>query len=533
VTVTTTKPTLFATPATVQALAGARCAVALVGSYDGSGNFGDIAQLEAALGAVGQLGDRLLALPVLERQLLASHRELAPGSGLNPPYALFFDPGEGLEDDLLPVAAPVDLGFGACYLYGGGYLNHRWGPRKLAMLRAAEALLASGGAEPICRLSSGLQVEAEWIAGLGEEECSALSRFDFLGARDSGSREALETLPSAAPAVETGDDAVGLLARLPERTEPAPSDARLLVNLHFADHGWVTEQADGALDFYVRLLAEFGRLGGRRLVARPLIAYLDGRIDEREALGRLREACAGVDVEFAEPLVLRPSVLDAAAAELRAADLTLSCSYHVALTSLMLEVPTLLLGDNAYYVQKAAGLSEDFGLPPAFTPSAAADPLQIAREIAGAVLDADAAAALHSRLAAGAERLRRRRARTEAELATRLGAAALAGLTDQVEALAERLRQRAAEPAELHAQLSALRTEQEELQRSGGRTLSPLEAEIRAQEAELRAEGADSRAQEAIAANAEAHATLAATLQSRSWRMAEPLRRIGRLLRRR
>lgn len=103
--------------------------------------------------------------------------------------------------------------------------------------------------------------------------------------------------------------------------------------------------------------------------------------------------------------MLRPAGLAAAAPGLCEASLTLSCSYHVALTSLMLEVPAVLIGDNPYYEQKAAGLSEAFGLPPELTPSTA-DPLASAREVAVAVLDEKRGAALRRQLGAEANRMR-------------------------------------------------------------------------------------------------------------------------------
>ena len=82
----------------------------------------------------------------------------------------------------MPVAAPVELAFGATYLYGGGYLNRLWGARKLAMLDAAQALLAAGGAAP-CRVARGLQVEGtDWIAAASA--AAGLAKFDLLGARD-------------------------------------------------------------------------------------------------------------------------------------------------------------------------------------------------------------------------------------------------------------------------------------------------------------------------------------------------------------
>ncbi|MCW2989158.1 MAG: hypothetical protein JWM24_2096, partial [Solirubrobacterales bacterium] len=409
--------TLFASAATAQAIERARAVTVLVGSYDGSGNYGDIAQFEAALALLERLGPGILALPMLEREYLASHRRLVEASGVQAPHAVFFDPDCAREDDLTPVAAPVDLAFGASYLYGGGYLNRRWGARKLAMLGAAEALLAAGGAESTCRVATGLQVEPGWVAG---EDASPLARFDLLGARDSESLRALAGLDTAARRLATGDDAIGVLERVPAGDGAAVADGRLHLNVHFAEHDWASERPGAVLEFYAGFLAELSRLTDRPLLARPLIAYLDGRVDERAALERLRAACSPLGVEIAEPSVLRPGDLGEAAPRLREASLTLSCSHHVDLTSLMLGVPAVLIGDNPYYAQKAAGLREDFELPPAFAPAAGKDPAAAAGEIAAVLLDPVRAAALRQGLAAAAEGVRLRRAKAAAELLGRL-----------------------------------------------------------------------------------------------------------------
>jgi hypothetical protein len=511
------KPTLYATPPVVQELAASRAAAILVGGYDGSGNYGDIAQLEAARELVGRLGPDLVVLPLLERRFLQDHRALTEQLGESASQALYFDPGGELEDDLVPAGAPAELAFGACYLYGGGYLNRFWGDRKLAMLHAAVTLLEAGGAGSVCRVSSGLQVESGWIGELGEVDAAALRSFIFLGVRDRDSGRALDALDPAAPVSGTADDAVGILRRLPVPDGAGASNGRLHVNLHFAEHDWVSSRPEAVLDFYARFVAELGRFSGRPVVVRPLIAYLDGRIDERPGVERLAAACNALGVEVSEPLVLRPAVLAAAAPGLTKASLTLSCSYHVALTSLMLKVPAVLLHDNAYYAQKAAGLAEDFRLPAAFTIDASGDPLASAREIADVVLDEQHAPAFRHRLATEARRQCRRRATTEAELLTQLGGAAVTALSGRIGEVTARLRERSGEPARLHAQLASLQADQQAL-RLAHESRSPLEAESRAQEAEARA--------------AATHETLAALLGSRSWRMLAPLRRAGKLLRR-
>lgn len=499
------RPALFCEAATAREIERARAVALLVGSYDGSGNYGDIAQFTAAQTLVERLGPGMLALPVLEREYLAGHRDLVQGSGVHAPHALFFDPDGAGEDDLGPVAAPVELGFGACYLYGGGYLNRLWGGRKLAMLGAAEALLTAGGVAAPCRVATGLQVESGWVAAEGSP---SLARFDLLGGRDGASQATLAAANPAAAGLETGDDAIGLLGRLPLAPDSAPADGRLQLNLHFAAHSWASDRPEGVLDFYTGFLAELSRLADRPLLAQPLIAYLDRRVDERAGIERLQAACRPLGVEIAEPLVLRPTGLMEAAARLRQASLTLSCSYHVALTSLMLGVPAVLVGDNPYYEQKAAGLGADFGLPPAFAPAANVDPAAAAREVALPLLDPVRGEELRRHLRAGAERLRQRRAAAEAELLARVGGAAAQALAGRIDAQAERLRLLAAEPAELRTQLAAFQNECEEQLPAGA---AALEAELRAREAET---------------------ALAGVLRSRSWRLLAPLRKLRALLRR-
>ncbi len=169
--------------------------------------------------------------------------------------------------------------------------------------------------------------------------------------------------------LNTTDDAVGVLRRLSPPVVPSVPNGGLRVNLHFAEDDWVTERPAAVLGFCADFLAELGRLADLPLIALPLIAYSDGRIDQRSAVKRVRAAVTERGIEVADPLVLTPDGLAEVVPDLLHASLTLSCSYHVALTSLMLEIPTVLISDNPYYTQKSAGLSEAFGLPPGFTPS--------------------------------------------------------------------------------------------------------------------------------------------------------------------
>lgn len=416
-------PALFATAETAAAIAQAKSLAFLVGGYDGSGNFGDVLMLDAALELLAPLEPGLVVVPVLERRFGSHHPELAQQMLRPPRHPVYFDP-EGEGGDLVPIAAGPGLSSAISYFYGGGYFNGLWGDRKLAMMRAAEALLAAAEPREVRRVGSGLQVEAEWLAGLANEDVSFLRAFELLGTRDPRSGSLLAGFGGAI-VPEGGDDAVGSLARL--RPAEAPGDGPLRVNLHFSEHDWVTDDAQELLELYAGLPAELGELLGRPVAAQPLIAYLDPRVDERPTAARLAAALAERGVEVREPIVLRPADLGAAAAELGAASLTVACSYHVALTSLMLGLPTLMVAHNPFYEQKTAGLLDAFGQPAGFAIRPGADPRACAQLLAATALDPEAGTRLRVQLALDGRRMRRLRAVAEADLFGRI-AGTVAGL---------------------------------------------------------------------------------------------------------
>ncbi len=386
----------------------------LVGSYDGSGNYGDIAQLDGALDLLGRLDSDLLVLPVVEQQFAATHEGMA-AELINPPqHVLYFDGGGDPGGEGLVPVQPRSPVLAVSYLYGGGFLNPSWGGRKLAMLSAVEGLIA--GAGKVVRLASGQQVDAGWIAGLNPAEAGLLRRFELWGARDDASAGNLAELQASGPAFNGGDDSVGILAEIGAGPSPDHSSSSLVVNVHFAEHEWVTDRPDSAREFDVRLLTEISRRAGRPLRVQPLLAYLDPRIDERPGLERFATACAVRGIELSEPNVLRPAGVAELADKLGDAELTVSSSYHVALTSLLLAIPTAILRDNDYYAQKARGLLSDFGLPAVFSPRSCDDPEAAAAAIAPHLLDPELRDRTRQRLEDAADRVRRRRIETEEEV---------------------------------------------------------------------------------------------------------------------
>jgi polysaccharide pyruvyl transferase WcaK-like protein len=408
---------LLASPETARALTEADSVALLVGGYDGSGNYGDLALLDGALEITNQLEPPLLTLPVIERQYAQTHGVIGSELIHRSEHVLYFDDGSGdFEDELVPTV-PGELAFAFSYLYGGGYLNPSWGARKLAMLRAVEQLVAR--ARQITRIATGQQVDAAWIAGLPRDDARLLASFEFLGGRDEASARALGQLGSAVAPTNTGDDAVGILSRAVDDLAGAALD---VVNVHIAEHEWVTDDPDALRIFDVGLLEELARLGGRPLRVRPLVAYLDPRVDEEPGLARFAAACAERGIELDEARVLRPAGLAADAGDLSRAVLTISCSFHVALTSLLLGVPAVLLRNNPYYDQKARGLLADFELPAEFSPSYEDDPQQCAARIAPALFGGPAP---REELRAAAGRVRRRRSEVEVEVLARVSRGAM------------------------------------------------------------------------------------------------------------
>jgi hypothetical protein len=523
---------LFATPATLSAIAEARATAILVGSYDGSGNYGDIAQLDAALQLLKPLDPGFLVLPVLERGFLHGHREMLATFQQPFDHALFYDPEGAWEDDLLPVAAPPRLAAAAIYLYGGGYLNPSWGERKLGMTRVADNLLASAGVEAPVRLTSGLQVDPAWLNSFAPADLDLLRSFELLGARDPLSARALADLGATGTVLETGDDALGAIPEVAAGNGPSPTQGEIQVNLHFAEHEWVSGRPGELREVTLDLIEELGRRAGRTVRVRPLIAYLDGRIDERPGLAAIAREAERRGIEVDEPRVLRPSGLEEELPGLERAVATISCSYHVALTSLLLGVPTVVFADNDYYRQKAAGLVSAFGLPPSFAYSPGADPAAVSTAIL------DGGEGLRGEIARHGGDLRRTREGAEIELLARLAAGVIAQMSTNARRLDERVRERSAEPAALRVELAAARTEAEELRRPAieaailAADASAEEAREHVRQAEERTAQAEANTGRAEADAAAAHARLAELLGSRSWRIGTPLRKLGALLRR-
>jgi hypothetical protein len=425
------KPSLYMRPETRDALESSRAAVFLVGGCDGWANYGDVAQLQATADVFASIDPELIALPVLDPRADRGWRDLGlrATGGFDPANAVYFaQPVDGLDGvvgdlDLVPVSLPERIQAAGTWLYGGGYLNRRWGRRKLLTVGATEALCRRWGLGAHELISSGLQIEPEWLRGLDPELRALLLRFRQLGVRDELSAHAAAELAGAdgPPVARTGDDAVGVLAKLPpsERRERRSGEP-LVLNLHVCPGDWVNADAEATLDYLRRFVIALAREHGPAVVVQPLIAYDDPvLLSERPASADLTAAIARSlpEARIAEPTAFEVGDLGRTGAIVRRAALTLSCSYHVALSSLMLEVPAVLVRGGLYYGQKADGLRRDFSLPRELAPALDDEPEAAAAAAARAVGLGDLGApGLGRELAEGRALAIRRRDALEAEL---------------------------------------------------------------------------------------------------------------------
>jgi hypothetical protein len=379
-----------------------RPAILLIGSYDGSGNYGDICLFEAALSLLSTLGPEPLLLPVIERQYIGSHLDLRArvAADFGAPCFLYYDEQDsildaGMPTELAAIAGPPGFSSSAIYFYGGGYLNEMWGRRKLAMARAVDEWVTSGTSDrsqPLV-VFTGQQVDGGFLDDPEAERW--LRRASLFGVRDLQSAEnvtgRLPELAARSVLAVAEDDAVGVLGEIPQSSDaihasPSTRTGDFHVDLHLSGESYATTDGNRLGGFVADLLTAIQHETARHVSVRLVIAYDDGRISERQ-FAQAFAAKFSTSPYDARPISF--TVEDATDRrihdprwERQRPDLTISCSYHVAMTSLLHDVPVVYLFQTDYYRQKAASLQAGFGLSPELTVDTA-DPGADAGLVAG------------------------------------------------------------------------------------------------------------------------------------------------------
>lgn len=359
----------------------------LVGSYDGSGNYGDILQLHANIERLRTATDDVLAVPLVYWRYAGDHLALRDRHPelFDDSCFLYYVPDDELDDaadalsdrKMVPVGDPPQA-YSQTLIYGGGFFNSwwTWGVHKLDLIDLLAHWRGDRPADSSSLAIVGQQVSSNFLAGDDANRfADLLKQAATIGVRDELSLENLQQwrqIEEIDNLFLSGDDAtMPIVAAGSERQRNGYTDELLtrgparpyVVNVHLSLEDYVTSAPHQMLKAYEAMLRNVRRVTGNALTINLLVAYDDSRISERQYVDQLKvsPALAGVKINVVscidELLHQFPRIGDA--------QLTVSCSYHVALTSLLLGIPTAFVYANGYYWHKAEGLKRSFQIPDA------------------------------------------------------------------------------------------------------------------------------------------------------------------------
>ena len=337
---------LYADDQTCAILEDATEKILLVGSDFGYGNFGDILQHTNSISFHRGLG-RFRTVSIMAANAIGNRKFPEFARSAYGCDALVFVSGFPL--DLAESKLPLKLvrsirNASALHLYGGGFLNDKWGD---FVLGVTEYLL------DILHIStyvvSGQQVTRPYESRVVRhvEACRPI----LFGVRDSLSQQWLDE--AGYRAGFSFDDATEALQSLSARL-PVRRGKGLLLHLNVSDY------TDNGLD-NTALVAELEMVaahGSSRHGTAILQAFSCRRgevSDSREAIKELERAFPFYDYRLVEltALAYQPGTVLPAGLH---GELGYSCSYHVALWLQLAGIPCWLRGSNAFYQQKTTAL---------------------------------------------------------------------------------------------------------------------------------------------------------------------------------
>ncbi len=332
--------------------------VLLLGSYLGYPNFGDILQLA---GTIAWHRENTALEPIVICDATA-----IPDGGFTQRLrrwfgarAVIFVSDEPL--DLTPIGleelrAPEAVAY--LHVYGGGFLNRRWGP---LMLEWAEAIQQCFGVDHY--VMSGQQVEPGFEEALAQHfgRCRPV----ICGGRDAASVEVLRGAGlDAADSFDDAIEALRVLGATLRAGESSDAHADALVHLNLSAYAQDGDQAAGLAECAGVLATLRAHLRDRG-VGSPRVtllqAYNDRRVEAVDTLSvvqQLEDAFPFADYRVVDVgrLALELGAEVGALAGALRAPLALASSYHVTLLCAVLGIPCFLRAQNRYYEQKKAGL---------------------------------------------------------------------------------------------------------------------------------------------------------------------------------
>ena len=320
--------------------------ILLVGSDFGYGNFGDIVQHKNSIRLHKELGKfqtvSILATNAISDTNFPRFAKLAYGTDA----AIFVSefPIDLTKSSLSLKPVHLIRNVSALHLYGGGFLNDKWGE---FVLGVTEYLLHTLSIQTY--VVSGQQITKPY-----EDRVTRhidVYRPILFGVRDVLSREWLEG--TGYKAEFSFDDATEMLQGLTS-VSPVKRGIGLLLHLNVSDYTNNGPENSGFPE-ELQTLAIDDRTISRVTV---LQAYADRRgevIDSREAIKALERAFPFFDYRVVElpTLAYQTGMLLKAAIQ---GEIGYSCSYHVALWLQLAGIPCWLRGSNSFYEQKASAL---------------------------------------------------------------------------------------------------------------------------------------------------------------------------------
>jgi polysaccharide pyruvyl transferase WcaK-like protein len=336
----------------------------LVGGYAGYPNFGDYLQLKSTVDLHEQIGAHHALYMLLDAWGREAHERNKISFGANGRRVLpvYYDcggsaPASGLNGLVRLPHVPSSM---LVHVYGGGFINDWWGRAvRLAVCALVERHAQDNIDGQLRLFMSGLQVSPPAEVNAWRR---LFTRAEYIGARDLETVALLKGLlgDSAARIQFSGDDS--LLALAASCGARADSTLSIAAHINLADYS--SNDPDRRLERVARALAAAAGLFGAGVHCDLLVAYPSDHVREEEAVRQLeafyrRTVAAGEAPHLT--FRVRNIFEEATSGTFRfGASFLVTCSYHVALTGLLSHCPTLLLAENDYYRQKAAGLSEAF-----------------------------------------------------------------------------------------------------------------------------------------------------------------------------
>jgi polysaccharide pyruvyl transferase WcaK-like protein len=253
------------------------------------------------------------------------------------------------------------------HLFGGGYINEYWGAKYLDIVSSVlsrQDYLPEDMARVL--VASGLQVSKFPNA---DGWSQLLSTAAFCGVRDEQSGavvKCMSGLNAVPPTVWTGDDAAIEITRR-MAAEPADSGRRRL-GCHASLASYTTADREMRKVLFAEGVARIAAAADRPISCEFLIAHRSDFVEEEYHATLVEQEIASLAEvrKFPCPVFSRRVLGFEPGKDLISFpyDIVITGSYHIALTGLIKGIPTALLETNAYYAQKALGLTEWFGSPP-------------------------------------------------------------------------------------------------------------------------------------------------------------------------